>query len=47
MPEIKQDPLYQLLRDEQIDAFNAGVSAGADVDLSDADLRNVRFQGAT
>lgn len=46
MPTIKQDPLYQLLRDEQIDAFNARVAAGATVDLADADLRNVRLQGA-
>jgi len=46
MPTIKTDPLYQLLRDEQIDAFNAEVAAGAIVDLSDADLRNVRLQGA-
>jgi len=46
MVTIKQDPLYQLLRDERIDAFNAKVAAGAPVDLSDADLRNVRLQGA-
>ncbi len=46
MPAIKSDPLYQLLREEQIDAFNAEVAAGAVVDLSDADLRNVRLQGA-
>lgn len=46
MVTIKTDPLYQLLRDEQIDRFNAEVKAGATVDLSDADLRNVRLQGA-
>jgi len=46
MVTIKHDPLYQLLRDEQVDAFNAEVAAGATVDLTDADLRNVRLQGA-
>ncbi len=46
MPTIKSDPLYQLLRDEQVDAFNKEVAAGAIVDLADADLRNVHLQGA-
>ena len=46
MVTIKTDPLYQLLRDEQIDRFNSEVKAGAAVDLSDADLRNVHLQGA-
>jgi len=46
MPEIKSDPLYQMLRDGQIQRFNDAVAAGATIDLTNADLRNVELQGA-
>jgi uncharacterized protein YjbI with pentapeptide repeats len=46
MPKIKNDPLYQMLREGKIQRFNQEVAAGADVDLAEADLRNVELQGA-
>ena len=45
MPEIKNDALYQMLREGRCQEFNAQVGAGTPVDLTNADLRNVDLQG--
>ncbi|WP_426415388.1 pentapeptide repeat-containing protein [Aestuariirhabdus sp. LZHN29] len=44
-PQIKDDPLYQLLRDENIEAFNQQRSQGVSGDLSGADLRGLDLRG--
>ncbi|RRJ82740.1 pentapeptide repeat-containing protein [Aestuariirhabdus litorea] len=44
-PQIKDDPLYQLLRDEKIEAFNQQRSQGVSGDLSGADLRGLDLRG--
>lgn len=44
-PQIKNDPLYLLLRDGQIDEFNKRRAAGEDCDLTACDFRNVDLRG--
>lgn len=49
-PVISQDPLYQLLRNDDIAGFNAARSKGQSVelrqcDLRGLDLRNINFSG--
>lgn len=44
-PEIKQHPLYQLLRDGKIDEFNARKAKGESCDLTYADLRGLDLRG--
>ncbi len=49
-PKISQDPMYQLLRDENVQEFNARRSKGANpdmrgVDLRGLDLRNMNVDG--
>ena len=38
-PEIKSDPMYMLLREEQIDEFNKRKAQGESFDLTNCDLR--------
>jgi uncharacterized protein YjbI with pentapeptide repeats len=40
-PEIKSDPLYQLLREGRINEFNNRRRKGETCDLRDADLRSL------
>lgn len=40
-PEIKSNPLYQLLRKECIDEFNQKRAEGESCDLTNADLRGL------
>lgn len=40
-PQIKDDPMYRLLRDGAIEEFNARHAAGESCDLTGCDLRNV------
>lgn len=40
-PQIKNDPLYLLLRDGKIEEFNQRLSAGESCDLTGCDFRNV------
>jgi uncharacterized protein YjbI with pentapeptide repeats len=40
-PEQTQDPMYQLLKHGQIEAFNQRRAAGEDCNLEGADLRGV------
>ncbi|MCL6414109.1 pentapeptide repeat-containing protein [Aestuariirhabdus sp. Z084] len=44
-PQIKDDPLYQLLREEKIDEFNQQRSQGVSGDLSGSDLRGLDLRG--
>ncbi|MCG3202737.1 MAG: hypothetical protein NFCOHLIN_02622 [Gammaproteobacteria bacterium] len=49
-PKISRDPMYQLLRDENIQEFNERRSKGANpdmrgVDLRGLDLRNMNVDG--
>ncbi|MDH5179782.1 MAG: pentapeptide repeat-containing protein [Gammaproteobacteria bacterium] len=44
-PQIKQDPLYQLLRDGKIDEFNKRKAAGEQCDLTGCDFRNIDLRG--
>jgi len=44
-PQIKQDPLYQLLRDGDIETFNKRKAAGEDCDLTHCDFRNIDLRG--
>ncbi|MES9844040.1 MAG: pentapeptide repeat-containing protein [Candidatus Sedimenticola sp. PURPLELP] len=41
IPQIKNDPLYQLLRDGHIDEFNKHLEAGEHCDLQGTDLRGL------
>ena len=41
LPKITQDPLYQLLRSGEIEAFNKRRAAGELCDLTNCDFRNV------
>lgn len=44
-PQIKDDPLYQLLRDGKIDEFNTRKASGESCDLTACDFRNVDLRG--
>lgn len=44
-PRILDHPLYQLLRDEQVEEFNRRRAAGENVDLSGADLSRLDLRG--
>jgi uncharacterized protein YjbI with pentapeptide repeats len=44
-PEIKDNELYRLLRDGEIDEFNTRRSSGEDCDLQGADFRGVDLTG--
>lgn len=44
-PEIKQDPVYQLLRDHKIDEFNDLKSKGTKCDLTHCDFRGLNLRG--
>lgn len=44
-PEIKNDPMYQLLRDEKIDEFNQRRANGETCDLRNANLRGLDLRG--
>src|SRR5690554_6560082 len=43
--KIPQDPLYQLLRDGNIEAFNYRVAKGEKVDLTSCDFRHLSLRG--
>lgn len=45
MPIISQDPLYQLLRDENMDAFNQAVAEGKTCNLVECDFRGLDLRG--
>lgn len=45
-PIISQDPLYQLLRSENIKMFNAARAAGKIGDLRNCNLRGLDLRGA-
>lgn len=45
LPAIKQDPLYQLLRDGKIQEFNTRHKAGEDSDLTGCDFRGLDLRG--
>jgi uncharacterized protein YjbI with pentapeptide repeats len=44
-PKIKTDPLYRLLREGKIDAFNEEKSRGKTCDLTHCDFRGVDLRG--
>jgi uncharacterized protein YjbI with pentapeptide repeats len=44
-PAIKDDPLYQLLRDGKISEFNARRTAGETCDLTSTDFRGLDLRG--
>lgn len=44
-PQIKQDALYQLLREGNIEEFNKRKAAGEAYDLTGCDFRNVDLRG--
>ena len=44
-PQIKKDPLYQLLREQKIQEFNKHKAAGKKCDLTNADFRGLNLQG--
>lgn len=44
-PQIKNDPLYLLLRVGKIEEFNKRISAGESCDLTACDFRNVDLRG--
>jgi len=44
-PEIKQDPMYRLLREQKIDEFNQRRAAGDTCQLQNADLRGLDLRG--
>lgn len=44
-PKILQDPLYQLLRDEDIKGFNQARADGNTVDLRGGDFRGLDLRG--
>lgn len=44
-PQIKQEPMYLLLREGNIEAFNQKKAAGEGCDLSGCDFRNLDLQG--
>ena len=44
-PEIKDDPMYQLLRTDNIDEFNARRAKGESCNLRGVDLRSLDLRG--
>lgn len=44
-PQIKTDPLYQLLREGNIAEFNRRIAAGETCDLTGCDFRHVDLRG--
>lgn len=44
-PRFVDDPLYQLLRAGQVEAFNKAREEGKNCDLRGADLRNLELRG--
>ena len=44
-PRISDDPLYQLLRDGDINEFNRRKQAGESCDLTNCDFRNLDLRG--
>lgn len=44
-PIISDDPLYQLLRDGQIEAFNQRIANGETADLTCNDFRHLNLHG--
>lgn len=44
-PQIKKDPMYQLLREGKIDAFNQHKAQGKVCDLTNCDFRGVDLVG--
>lgn len=44
-PEMKSDPLYQLLREGKVDEFNTLKQQGHGCDLTNADFRSVDLRG--
>jgi len=40
-PSISQDPMYQMLRDDNVSGFNAAREAGQHCDLRNCDLRGL------
>lgn len=45
IPEIKTDPLYQLLRDDKVKEFNERRAKGESCDLQNADMRSMDLRG--
>lgn len=44
-PAIKQDDMYQLLREEQIEEFNTRHAKGENTDLTNCDFRGLDLKG--
>lgn len=44
-PQIKKDPMYQLLREGRIDTFNNAKAKGKTCDLTFCDFRGLELQG--
>jgi len=44
-PVIKQDPMYQLLREERIEEFNKRRAQGEPCDLTNCDFRGLDLRG--
>ncbi len=44
-PQISNDPLYQMLRNDDIDAFNQARKSGAPCNLRGCDLRGLDLRG--
>ncbi len=44
-PEIKQDPMYQLLREGKVKAFNENKALGEPIGLAGTDLRGLDLRG--
>lgn len=44
-PEVKQDPMYELLKEGRVDEFNRRRAAGESCDLRSADLRGSDLRG--
>ncbi len=44
-PTISQDPMYQMLRDENVAGFNAEKAAGKPCDLRGCDFRGLDLRG--
>ena len=45
VPKIKADPLYRLLREGRVDAFNEQKAQGKTCDLMHCDLRGIDLRG--
>ncbi len=45
MPKFIDDPLFQLLREGNVEEFNQRRKAGEEVDLTDCDFRNCDMRG--